>query len=383
MPMERVQLTDFQKFSKYLNNPWEKFEQFHKQSFQQQWLVSGAFVNQQRNTARSKKLRLITLSANQPTFKTVQFNPSGITFILAKQKDPHSNDLRKTFNGVGKSLMVAIINFCLGSSTNTAFAEKLPNWIFYLSIELNGICYTISRATEKQDTISVDGESYSITKFKDGFMGPLCFQIPSEKTNNLTFRNLLPFFLRPKRDSYTDCTVPVTKGNSDYRTCLTNTFFWGLSLDFIRKKHYLKKQIKDISTRKISVTKDSFLKVFLSEEKPTPLTLKAIEKKIERLNHDIEHHEIAENYDDIVKSADKNKLQIDEIRNEIVLLENQLRNINKSLDIKPDLEKESIIELYNEIKTVLSEKVIREITEVESFYSQLIELWSIVVFETC
>ena len=65
-------------------------------------------------------MRLLKLSANVGSFRTVKFNRTGLSFVLAEQKAPRTNRT-KTYNGVGKSLMLAILDYCLGS--NVAKAE--------------------------------------------------------------------------------------------------------------------------------------------------------------------------------------------------------------------------------------------------------------------
>ena len=54
--------------------------------------------------------------SNQASFRTVEFNTTGLSFVVAKQKNPGSSEQGKTYNGVGKSLLVRIIHFCLGAS---------------------------------------------------------------------------------------------------------------------------------------------------------------------------------------------------------------------------------------------------------------------------
>jgi uncharacterized protein YydD (DUF2326 family) len=56
-------------------------------------------------------MQLISVRANKASFHPVVFNKTGLSFIVAKQKNPESSEDGKTYNGVGKSLLVRIINF--------------------------------------------------------------------------------------------------------------------------------------------------------------------------------------------------------------------------------------------------------------------------------
>ena len=54
-------------------------------------------------------MRLIRLSANRESFKPVMFNETGLTLIVGSKTKGG-----ETYNGVGKSLIVALLHFCLG-----------------------------------------------------------------------------------------------------------------------------------------------------------------------------------------------------------------------------------------------------------------------------
>lgn len=53
-------------------------------------------------------MRLIELTANQPSFKRVAFNRTGLTLIVGRHRATKKTDLKSTYNGVGKSLIVAL-----------------------------------------------------------------------------------------------------------------------------------------------------------------------------------------------------------------------------------------------------------------------------------
>ena len=75
-------------------------------------------------------MRLISLTANRESFRALHFRPKGLSLILAKQKTPGSGEDTRTYNGVGKSLAIALIHFCLGSSTSDGLRKGIPEWEF-------------------------------------------------------------------------------------------------------------------------------------------------------------------------------------------------------------------------------------------------------------
>ena len=69
-------------------------------------------------------MKLIKLYSNKKSFRTVRFNEKGLSIILAKKKE-NTQGGKKTYNGTGKSLIIALIHFCLGSNPNSAFEKSL------------------------------------------------------------------------------------------------------------------------------------------------------------------------------------------------------------------------------------------------------------------
>lgn len=93
-------------------------------------------------------MQLISLEANKPSFNKVCFNPNGLTLIIGKST---STDKSNTYNGVGKSLLLQIVNFCLGANKIPAFEQYLPEWEFTLSFKVGDKPYTANRSTLKQN----------------------------------------------------------------------------------------------------------------------------------------------------------------------------------------------------------------------------------------
>ncbi len=55
-------------------------------------------------------MRLLKLYANNPGFKTVEFNNSGVSIIVGKRhNNDYSQNKRSTYNSVGKSLIIALV----------------------------------------------------------------------------------------------------------------------------------------------------------------------------------------------------------------------------------------------------------------------------------
>jgi uncharacterized protein YydD (DUF2326 family) len=78
------------------------------------------------------------ISANQSSFHSVTFT-TGLNVVLAERTDTSTQ--KDTRNGVGKSTLIDIIDFCLGSNQPKGkglMIEPLENWAFTIDITLAG-----------------------------------------------------------------------------------------------------------------------------------------------------------------------------------------------------------------------------------------------------
>lgn len=317
-------------------------------------------------------MRLISLSANQKSFKTVKFKATGANFILAKQENPKQEDNNKTYNGVGKSLLVALINFCLGASAGNkitkSLAEKLPEWCFILKIEHDNQVYSIERCAKNTNEINFNGKFLSLKDFYSE-MKELCFKTP-KNIDYLTYRTLIPFFIRPSRQSYMSYDTPGEK-STPYQKQLYNAFLLGLNVALSQKKMHLKKEFDETRAADKSLKSDPILRDFFQEHGDPSLALIDLEEKINLLSKDLKNFEVADDYYQIKEAADKIKKQIDETQNNLVLKNNMLHNIRKSLAITPDISRQDILKIYDETKLILQEDVKMRLDQLEQFYQEL------------
>ncbi len=97
-----------------------------------------------------------SVAADRPSFKTVEFKP-GFNVVLAERtKESTKKDSR---NGLGKSTLIEIIHFCLGSSKGESLSKREVNgWTFTIDIDIGGKRYKISRTNKPYAKIVVEGD---------------------------------------------------------------------------------------------------------------------------------------------------------------------------------------------------------------------------------
>ncbi|TCN63035.1 DUF2326 domain-containing protein [Acetobacteroides hydrogenigenes] len=314
-------------------------------------------------------MRLISLTANKDTFKPVYFTKeTGINLIVATQKNPHKSDKGDTTNGVGKSLLIAIIHFCLGSSKKDGFKNQLPGWEFILKFKIDNKEYTSRRSTDNQGEIVLNGEKL-ILKFFNKRLGDLLFDIP-EDVSELSFRSILPFFIRPNKASYVDAKDPNAV-KKPFQIQMINALLLGLDLSLAEEKKNITQEKDRIRDLVKNLREDAFLKDFFAGKKDISLTKQELHESIVNLEENLKSFKIADNYYEIKEHADRIKHSIEGLQNEIALVEIQIKNIDESLKISPDIKRENIERIYKEASVILKENTLKQLYELEEFYAHI------------
>ena len=96
---------------------------------------------------------------DKESFKTVHFKP-GFNIVLAERTQDSTD--RDSRNGLGKSTLIEIIHFCLGSSPRPNEGLRVPelhDWTFILELTLREKDFVISRNTAHFGFVTIKGDT--------------------------------------------------------------------------------------------------------------------------------------------------------------------------------------------------------------------------------
>jgi uncharacterized protein YydD (DUF2326 family) len=316
-------------------------------------------------------MRLVELYANSSSFKRVRFNETGVSLIVGSRRHPADHDDTKSYNGVGKSLLVEIIHFCLGSSSNKAFKEYLPGWEFTLIIMVGGRQHQILRSTDKQSEIYVDGKALKLKVFND-FLAKNSFQLSdSINSSQLTFRSLISRFIRRTKSDYNDPKI-TTSDREPYTVLLRNLFLLGIDTTLPEKKFQLRSRQTQLEMFEKNFKNDPFIREYYTGNKDASLQSGFLEEQVAKLSGDLEKFTVADDYYEIEKTANRLSAELRELKNKKTIAENAIKNISRSLEAKSDIPLEAIKSIYGELLVAFKPEALKDLAEIEEFHKSII-----------
>lgn len=315
-------------------------------------------------------MRLIELSSTRSSFKTVRFNRTGLTLIVGRHAKKQAKNIQSTYNGVGKSLLVALLHFCLGANKNRHFEEHLSGWDFSLRFEHREREHIVTRVVG-EDLLHLDGKGMKLKPYKDTLNELGVFDLPADVTA-LTFRALINFFLRQARASYTSPDLAVPEWTPYYRL-LYQTFLLGMDFYLVVKKHDAKKKLDEQIALAKKYKEDKDLREFYLGEKNAEMELASLKERITKLEDSLAKFVVAKDYSARESEADSLRARIVQARNEVALRAVRLADIELALSWRPDVTPDRVRQLYKEAQVALPEAVNKRLDEVNAFQMRLRE----------
>lgn len=309
-------------------------------------------------------MQLISLEANKSSFNTVHFNAKGLTLIIGKST---SADKNNTYNGVGKSLLIQIVNFCLGSNKITAFEQDLSDWEFTLRFKVSDIIFTARRATNNQNKIYLNDKELGQAAF-NAEMEKMLLDLP-EDSPYLTFRTVLSRFYRTSRGSYVSSLA--TAKEQPFSSLVNNSFLLELDLDYVYQKRATRKRYQELETFEKSFKKDPVIREYYAGDLDVEFEISRLTQDVKKLESDIDNYKVAENYAALQAEADDIAEKLSKIKNRIYYLNTSIKNIKHSMSLYQDMDLGKVYSLYGEITELFKEGTLQTLEETISFHKSI------------
>lgn len=313
-------------------------------------------------------MKLISLKANKASFHDIKFK-SGVNIIVGKKESTSKENDSNTYNGVGKSFVIQIIHFCLGSKRIDELEQKLPGWEFTLEFSIDNKKYYSTRCTSAQNIIIFCGEQLTVDNFNKRMLG-LCFDL-STSLKYVTWRTLISRFIRRDRSCYVNYDTFV-KNEQPYTKLINNSYLLGINCDLISKKLELKAQKDSISKTEKALKNDPFFKQYYLGDKDADIVITEKNEKINDLKDKLDKFEISQNYHELEKSADQKSNSIKKLENERSLININIQNIRKSINQDISINKKNLLDFYKKANIEIPQMIKKDIDNVVKFHSELL-----------
>jgi uncharacterized protein YydD (DUF2326 family) len=317
-------------------------------------------------------------------FEPVTFK-DGVNFIFGK-KDGASS--KESLNGIGKSTILEMIDFCLCSdytkvSTSRLFKEssKLEGFSIVLEFEINSVEYSIRRSFEKPRTIEI-GTTYASEELdiKDAKkeLFKLIFEDPKYTgvQSSIWFRSLIAFFLKVHKKSKNEFIDPIqylTSSNSISELNQFHLYLMGIDNTLVTKNHDLQSGAKDRGA--------AIREVRRLIEANHSVDIKDANKKVDRLQNEIkkaqniiESFQLAEQHKNVEEKLNQLTVEIKDLSEENFWDNRKLNTLQESIELKDilsDSKIKGIERLYSEVQGVLGIAVKKSLKEAVEFRKAL------------
>lgn len=312
-------------------------------------------------------MKLIKLYSNYPNFKTMEFRNKGFSFIAGSEKNISN---KSTYNGVGKTLSIVLIDFCLGANALEDLKKLACN--FYLDVRISNRKFTFSRSTINNKKIYIDDDEYTVDKFKKKLEEMLAI----ERQDNISIRTILSYFIRYKKSSFIDpiITNKYTSVNKPDYSSLVNVFYL-LNLDtkLLKEKQKNHKKLDSAKNAKRSLEDKEIKSLLNSNNTNIDIEMNILSKKLEEKLKLRELYKVSDTYADLKSELYNKRNALNETTNCIEIIKSNLKKIALSLEEKHDITVEEIKKFYGDVYNIFPSDIIRELKEVEEFHNNLIK----------
>ena len=264
---------------------------------------------------------ILAIRCDRPTFRCVEFT-SGMNIILADRTSQESE--RQSRNGLGKSSIIEIIHYCLGSnrSNGSVLASKeLKEWTFAIDLEIDGRVLSVARNTSHPRVVLVGGETSGLplgssqTSISGEFeipvnewkltLGHLIYGLPleSQQPEQPSFRSLISYAIRRSSGAF-DSPFEHHRKQRGVETQINNSFLLGLEYQHAIEFHEIKDRNLRLPNLENMDSKDTLRSSAGSIGELEALRLR-LENKVQAQADRLQEFRVHPEYDELTEQANR------------------------------------------------------------------------------
>ncbi|HXK38378.1 MAG TPA: DUF2326 domain-containing protein [Candidatus Paceibacterota bacterium] len=329
-------------------------------------------------------IRLHKLYSQPETFKPISFY-DGINIILGeKVPDSESRSTSrkdKKTNGVGKSLSVEFINFCLLKDSSDSRVMKIPldkfshNAIICLDVSIGGKELTLRRTIKEPNKPEIVCEG-QITKFKNmadatTYLGNLLFSNSGDDIERPSFREFMGPLIRSEDSEFKSILncYDLREKIPDQDLTKPHLYLFGINPSYIRR---IKKVFKEIDEKQ--KTKNHITKRLTGSGNQNISDIKAevndSELELGKINSLLDEYKMEPIFQNNQEELGNIDLECEQLRIKRAALRFELQRI-ESIPKLEIIDTSEVQFVYNKFAKGLGDLVARSISDVVAFKQKI------------
>lgn len=329
------------------------------------------------------------VTANHDSFHPVTFT-TGLNVILAERSATSTE--KDTRNGVGKTTLIEIIDFCLGSRPTKSkglLIEPLLSWAFTLEITLGGNRVKVTRAVADQNRIVIEGPTdgwiekpelddqtgervYKVERWRT-FLGWVFFDLP-RSSNQLpygpSYRSLISYFVRRGPDAYTS-PFRHFRQQRTWDIQLHIAYVLGINWEYAARWQELKDQEEGAKALEKAI-KSGAMESAIGSVGELETQRIHFEQEAVTAKQALDTFKVHPQYESIQEEADRLTTEIHELANHNVADRRRLKHYEESIKDEKLPDSVGLERLYEEAGLIFPDTVKRTLEEAKAFHHDII-----------
>lgn len=330
------------------------------------------------------------------SFKELAFSP-GFNLILA-QKSPGATD-RQTRNGAGKSSIIEIIHFLLGSNAakGSLFkAAALERYTFGLDFDLYGERIRVERSGHKPSRILLFDTStnkwpvdiretglfndfaFSNEEWKS-LLGRLLFSLPvspdkrNQEKYTPKFRSLISYFIRRETEGgFMDPTRQSTM-QALWDEQVNVSFLLGIDWTISQKWQFIREREKTLDELRKAL-KEGALGDYIGTVAELRTQLALSQRRTNQLRENLQNYQVLPEYEQLEQEASALTRELGSLHDENSVDNELLYDLRDAVsNEESSRDTTDINRLYSEVGILLPDLVKKRVEEVNAFHSSIIQ----------
>ena len=330
-----------------------------------------------------------SVSANKQSFHTVTFT-TGLNVILAERAEISTE--KDTRNGLGKTTLIKIIDFCLGSRATKGkdlLIEPLAGWAFTLEITLSGNHVKVTRAVDEPNRIIIDGKTDGWIEQPDDdeesgecvfnadkwctLLGWALLGLPSSKDQpkyKPSYRSLISYLIRHRSDAYAE-PFRHFRQQATWDTQLNTAYLLGMNWEYAARWQELRDSEEGVKALEKAI-KTGAVEGIIGTVGELETQRIQLEQQTATTKQALDTFKVHPQYESIQQEADRLTREIHNLSNLNVTGRRLLNRYQESTKEEKPPSAMSLERLYEESGLVFPDAVKRSLDEARTFHSQII-----------